>query len=102
MVSLSFLLFMLVAGGVPAESKPPPKSELKEIRDRGRELAAYDRAAWDAGDELERMAPDMSLITHYIPRREGKRWRVVYGQLDETAGVFRIISSEPLARSILD
>ena len=68
----------------------PSDSELAAITERGRALAAYDRAAWHAADALQMANPKTAQGQHYLARFENERWTVVFGYLNPDKTKFLI------------
>jgi hypothetical protein len=66
----------------------PAKEELAAITDRGRQLAAYDVAAWHATDAVMKMNPRPEDVQCYIATKETNDWRVFFGRLSETSNTF--------------
>ncbi len=71
-------------------SAPPSKAELAEITERGRELAAYDMAAWRATDTVLALRPKEGSIARYIARRTEAGWRVAFGRLSDKKDNFLV------------
>lgn len=90
---LLVLAQLLAPAAVPAQQKretPAPKEELAEITARGRELAAYDVAAWHATDAVRALSPPEGSVARYIARREGAGWVVAFGRFGERRDKFLI------------
>lgn len=69
---------------------PPSKEALAAISDRGRQLAAYDRAAWHGTDAVLALGPDRGAIQRYIAHRTDKGWVVAFGRLDKGRDKFHV------------
>lgn len=54
------------------------KSYLDGVTERGRELYAYDQAAWHGTDAFFELHPDTSELTHYICLKTSKGWVVTF------------------------
>ena len=68
-----------------------PRAELDAITARGRLLAAYDFAAWNATDAVFASSVRDGLIEAYLARpMEGGKWEVVFGKLNSKADTFHI------------
>ncbi len=72
-------------------SSPATEGELSEITARGRQLAAYDVAAWHATDAVQAMGPKEGSTTHYIAMENDGVWTVFFGKLDEARGKFQVV-----------
>lgn len=93
---LLWLLLMTASG--PSAAAPPSRDELDAITARGRELYAYDQAAWHATDAVLALRPREGAVTHYLPRRTAAGWTVSFGRLAEDGKAF-IVAYEAEARS---
>src|ERR1044072_4721935 len=90
---LLFFTLLLLVALVPASAQrtsPPSEAELAEITERGRQLAAYDVAAWYASDAVVAMKPTEGSVQRYIARKEGGIWIVAFGRLNEKRDTFLI------------
>ena len=68
-----------------------PQSRLDSITERGRLIAAYDKAAWRGSDALALFHPDTAGMQAYIARRNPDgRWEVVFGRPSAKADTFYI------------
>jgi hypothetical protein len=77
-----------------------PRAELDAITARGREIAAYDAAAWHGTDAVLAMSPASERVRQYIARRRGDGlWEVVFGLLSPTSDTlflaYRAIQAAP-------
>ena len=79
------LLFMAVAANA---SHRPSTSELASITERGRLLAEYDTAAWQATDAVMAAHPKAEPSGRYIARKTLAGWVVDFGQLNATGDRF--------------
>lgn len=70
-----------------------PQSRLDSITERGRIIAAYDKAAWHASDAVALFHPDTTAMQAYMARRNADgRWEVVFGRPSAKADTFYIAS----------
>ena len=74
----------------PARKEPPTPKELTAITERGRDLAAYDAAAWHGSDAIQAKNPKEGSVVRYIARKTDKGWVVAFGRLDENQEKFLI------------
>jgi hypothetical protein len=87
------LIVLLALGAAPAaaqRSAPADSAELDGISTRGRNLAAYDIASWNASDAVAASHPDVSRLAVYVARRDGDHWIVSFGKLNAAADTFFI------------
>ncbi|HLO00882.1 MAG TPA: hypothetical protein VK208_20660 [Pyrinomonadaceae bacterium] len=93
MYRLIVLTLVLLFSVVPASTQrtsPPSKAELAQITERGRQLAAYDVAAWYASDAVVALKPAEGSVGRYIARKNGDVWIVAFGRLNEKRDKFLI------------
>ncbi len=93
MYRLIILTLVLLVSVVPASAQrtsPPSKAELAQITERGRQLAAYDVAAWYASDAVVALKPAEGSVGRYIARKNGDVWIVAFGRLNEKRDKFLI------------
>ncbi len=83
-------LALIVLVDQPARKEPPAKEELAAITDRGRDLAAYDAAAWHGSDAVQAKEPKEGSFVRYIAHKVDKKWVVAFGRLDEKREKFLI------------
>lgn len=77
-------------GADPLSTAPSPE-ELQGISARGRQLAAYDLAAWHGTDAVKALSPNDALVKNYIARPDADgRWSVVFGHLTAADDAFEI------------
>lgn len=70
-----------------------PREELDAISARGRELAAYDGAAWHGTDAVLALQPPADSIRGYVARRRPDGlWEVVFGYPAATSDTFYIVA----------
>jgi hypothetical protein len=70
--------------------KPASKTELDEITQRGKELAAYDVAAWRGSDAVVALSPEKGSVTCYVAKKTDKGWVVAFGHFNEAGDKFLI------------
>jgi hypothetical protein len=75
----------------PAPAATPSSEELQAISARGRQLAAYDQAAWHGTDAVKALSPNDALVKNYIarPNADG-RWSVAFGHRTPADDAFEI------------
>jgi len=95
-VRRAVLGLFLVVGPGPArgiDAQPvarPSDAELAAITQRGRDLAAYDQAAWHATDAVQMANPNAAQGQHYLACLENGKWTVVFGSLNAEKTEFLI------------
>lgn len=72
-------------------SSPPTEAELTEITERGRQLAAYDVAAWHATDAVLEMKPAEGSVARYLAKKTVDGWTVAFGRFNEKRDRFLIV-----------
>ncbi len=82
-----FIVSVLWAVSVNAQ---PDTDKLNEIAERGRLLAEYDTAAWQATDAVKALLPQEGVVKRYIALKIEEDWAVVFGHLDEQKKRFLI------------
>ena len=89
---IPILILVLVPASLATAQRENPgsKSELAEITERGRRLAAYDVAAWHATDEVRALKPVEGSVARYIAKQTNDKWVVVFGRLNEKRDRFLI------------
>jgi hypothetical protein len=80
------------------EASPISIQELAAISERGRMLAEYDTAAWNATDAVRTLKPDETKVRRYLARKTEDGWIVVFGKLNDEQSQF-LISYEATAQS---
>jgi hypothetical protein len=90
LIILTLVLLVSVAHASAQRTSPPSKAELAQITERGRQLAAYDVAAWHASDAVVALKPAEGAVARYIARKNGAVWIVVFGRLNEKRDKFLI------------
>lgn len=89
MLSMCLATVMVVAQARAQTSGTGMDSLLAGITARGRELAAYDVAAWHATDAVEALPGKRSPINAFIARTDSNgRWVVSFGLLTEARDTF--------------
>ncbi|HEV2860522.1 MAG TPA: hypothetical protein VGX48_05930 [Pyrinomonadaceae bacterium] len=86
----SLTLAVLLSASVASAQRtgPASKAELAEITERGRQLAAYDAAAWHATDAVLAMKPSEGSVARYIAKKTDGGWAVAFGRLNERRDKF--------------
>jgi hypothetical protein len=80
-----------LARGIDAQQVVRPSdAELAAITQRGRDLAAYDQAAWHATDSVQMANPKTVQGHHYLACFENGKWTVVFGSLNADKTEFLI------------
>ncbi len=83
------LIQLVTSSPARAQSTPASSQQLAAITERGKALAAYDRAAWHATDAAQAIAGgDATGVRFYIARRTSAGWTVDFGKLDPTGTAF--------------
>lgn len=89
LLSLAVLLTASVA--FAQRKSPPSKVELAAITERGRQLAAYDVAAWHATDAVMAMKPAAGSVARYLAKKTNQGWSVAFGRFNEKRDKFLIV-----------
>src|ERR1044072_2921996 len=87
------LILLLASIAAPAQTgrtTPASEAELAQITERGRNLAAYDVAAWHGTDAVMALQPVEGSVGRYIVKRTSDGWTVVFGRLNEKRDKFLI------------
>ncbi|HEU4508147.1 MAG TPA: hypothetical protein VFR78_07920 [Pyrinomonadaceae bacterium] len=87
---LVLLLASVTTFAQTPRTTPGTEAELAQITERGRNLAAYDVAAWHATDAVLALKPEEGSVVRYIAKRTGDRWTVAFGRLNEARDKFLI------------
>ena len=95
---LILLLASIAASAQTQRTTPGSEAELAEITERGRNLAAYDVAAWHGSDAVVALQPTEGSVVRYIAKRTGNSWTVAFGRLNEKRDKF-LISYEAIQGS---
>jgi hypothetical protein len=93
MRSCTLLILLLASIAVSAQTQrttPGTEVELAQITERGKNLAAYDFAAWHASDAVRALQPAEGSVVRYIAKRTGTSWTVAFGRLNEKRDKFLI------------
>jgi hypothetical protein len=90
-VMLCFAVLLSSSVALAQRNAPPSKAELAEITERGRQLAEYDVAAWYATDVVLAVNPREGSVAHYIAKKIGNAWTVVFGRFNESRDKFLIV-----------
>jgi hypothetical protein len=79
------------AGAAGAQQAPATPDQLAAITQRGRNLYAYDQAAWHGTDAARALlGNDSTGLQDYIARKTSSGWEVDFGTLDSGAAAFLI------------
>jgi len=84
------LLASITASAQTVRTIPATEAELAQITERGRNLAAYDVAAWHGSDAVMALQPAEESVVRYIAKRTGDGWTVAFGRLNEKRDKFLI------------
>ena len=87
---LILLLASIAASAQTQRTTPGTEAELAQITERGKNLAAYDFAAWHASDAVRALQPTEGSVVRYIAKRTGNSWTVAFGRLNEKRDKFLI------------
>ncbi|HKV33492.1 MAG TPA: hypothetical protein VJP89_04210 [Pyrinomonadaceae bacterium] len=87
---LILLLASIAASAQTQRTTPGTEAELAQITERGRNLAAYDVAAWHGSDAVMALQPTEGSVVRYIAKRTGDTWTVAFGRLNEARDKFLI------------
>ena len=93
MRSCTLLLLLLASIAASAQTQrttPGTEAELAQITERGKNLAAYDFAAWHASDAVRALQPAEGSVVRYIAKRTDTGWTVAFGRLNENRDKFLI------------
>ena len=88
---LTLALLLSTSAVLAQRNAPPDKAELAEITERGRQLAAYDVAAWHSTDAVLALKPEEKSVARYIAKKSDHRWTVAFGRLSEKRDKFLIL-----------
>ena len=88
---LAALALLIVAVVVNASQKPTI-AELATITERGRLLAEYDAAAWQATDAMLAAHPKEGSSNRYIAHKTDTGWVVDFGRLSMAGDKFLVVS----------
>jgi len=87
---LVLLLASIATSAQTERTTPATEAELAQITERGRNLAAYDVAAWYGTDAVLALKPAEGSVVRYIAKQTGDRWTVAFGRLNEARDKFLI------------
>lgn len=88
-VGLALVGFVVTPIAARAQSAPT-QAELDQISARGRALAGYQRAAWNATVQLMATNPDPSQVERYVAYHADSGWVVAFGKLDAQRDTFYV------------
>ncbi len=89
-LALTLIVLLCASASLAQRTSPASKVELSEITDRGRQLAAYDVAAWHSTDAVAALKPAAGSVARYIAQRSGTGWTVAFGRFNEKRDKFLI------------
>ena len=81
-------LLLTVLAAPPERKGPPTPAELQGVTERGRLLAEYDDAAWNASDAIQKVPVKPGSVVRYIARKTKDGWMVDFGRLNEQGDKF--------------
>lgn len=87
----TLIIFLSASFALAQRTNPPSKAELAEISERGRQLAAYDVAAWHATDAVQALNPAEGSVARYIARKTDSGWTIIFGRFNEKRDKFLIV-----------
>lgn len=90
-IILIFIVLLFAFTASAQRNTPASKAELAEISERGKQLAAYDVAAWHATDAVMAMNPSEGSVARYLAQKTGDKWTVVFGRFNEKRDKFLIV-----------
>ena len=94
------LVFTLTTLGQRTE--PGSAAELASITERGRNLFAYDVAAWHSTDAVIALKPTEGSFESYIGQKVGDKWVVAYGKLSPKRDTYLIAYEATQGKSASD
>jgi hypothetical protein len=86
-----FLICLFTIDSVAQRSSPGSEVELAAITERGRNLYAYDQAAWHSTDAVVALKPPVGSFESYLAQEKDKKWEVVYGKLNSEKDTYLIV-----------
>lgn len=86
-----FALSLAVSAKDKNKRELPSQAELSAITARGRIMAEYDTAAWHATDVVQDLKPEKGSTRYYIAKKDGERWVVAFGRLNQARDKFLIV-----------
>ena len=90
LLAIVISLCVVVTSAQKQRETPASKDELDAITERGKELAAYDVAAWYGSDAVTALSPPEGSVQRYIAKRADKGWVVEFGHFNEAGDKFLI------------
>ena len=84
LLAVAVLPFVARAQGAPTQAR------LDEISARGRALAGYQRAAWNATVQLMATNPDPATVQRFVAYHADSGWVVAFGRLDSQRDTFYV------------
>lgn len=91
LIALTASLLLLTVSGLSQRTTPGSETELASITARGRNLYAYDAAAWHSTDAVLELKPSAGSFESYIGQKKGDKWTVVYGKLNTARDAYLIV-----------
>lgn len=90
-LNLVLLICLFTIGSVAQRTSPGSEVELAAITERGRNLYAYDQAAWHSTDAVEALMPTAGSFDSYVAQEKDKKWEVMYGKLNSEKDTYLIV-----------
>jgi hypothetical protein len=81
---------LILTPGLAFAQGQPTQSQLDEISARGRALAGYQRAAWNASAQLMAMNPAPVKVQRYVAYHADSGWVVAFGTLNTERDTFYV------------
>lgn len=81
----------MAIGSFAQRTTPGSEAELAAITERGRNLYAYDLAAWHSTDAVLALKPTPGSFESYVAQSKGNKWEVVYGKLNADKDRYLIV-----------
>ncbi len=80
---IALVVFLFCSFSFAQRTVPASEKELAEVTARGKELFAYDQAAWHSTEAVREVDPELTNVRGYVASRSGDQWSVVYGRLND-------------------
>lgn len=84
------LLISIITPQLARAQSAPGQAQLDEISARGRALAGYQRAAWNATVQLMATNPDPAAVQRYVAYHADSGWVVAFGRLNTQRDTFYV------------
>lgn len=78
-----------------SRDRPADQTELDGIAVRGRAIAAYDQAAWQATDLVRSIQPHEGAVKMYLGWQTDDGWKIGFGKLNESGTRFLLAYEVP-------